>query len=73
MSRDLLEDDGKSPPRKPELDYEKDTIYLPFTSSSGSGGSKGIMHTNKSIMAWFFSPDNAVNHYMDQVLNILKA
>ncbi len=44
---DLTSDDGKSPPKKPSLDPEMDTIYMPFTSSS-SGEAKGIMHNTRS-------------------------
>ena len=34
---DLLEDDGKSAPKRLDTDWEKQTVYLPFTStSSGS-------------------------------------
>jgi hypothetical protein len=63
-----LEDDGKSPPPKvPEnMDWDKTTIYLPFTSSSSEGGAKGICHTHKSLMSWFYSPDNTANHVLDQ-------
>ena len=67
FSSDLLEDDGNSPPKKPDLVWDKDVIYLPFTSSSGESGARGMMHTNKSLMAWFYSPDGAVNHFLDQM------
>ena len=30
--------------------YESDVIYLPFTSTSGDGGSVGVRHTNKSLV-----------------------
>ena len=35
---DLLEDDGKSAPKtqKPDADWEKQTIFLPFSSTAGS-------------------------------------
>ncbi len=46
MCSDLTSDDGKSPPKKPSLDLEHDTIYMPFTSSS-SGEAKGVMHTSR--------------------------
>lgn len=26
------------------------------------------MHTHKSLMAWFYSPDGAANHYLDQMM-----
>ena len=37
---DLVEDDGKSAPRKPDIDWERTTVYLPFTSTTS--GSRGI-------------------------------
>jgi len=68
---DLLEDDGKSAPKKSDADWEKQTIFLPFTSTSGStdgsGSSRGIEHTHKSLVSSFFSPDGAANHWFDQV------
>ena len=64
----MLEDDGSSPPaKKPDLSWDKDVVYLPFTSSSGASGARGVMHTNKSLMAWFYSPDGAANHFLDQM------
>ena len=63
---DLLADDGKTAPQKVALNWEKDVIYLPFTSTSG--GSRGIMHTHRSLVASFYSPDNAANHWFDQVI-----
>ena len=63
---DLLDDDGKSAPKKININWEKDVIYLPFTSTSG--GSMGIMHTHKSLISSFFSPDNAANHWIDQAI-----
>ena len=62
----MLEDDGKTPPKKVDLVWDKDVIYLPFTSTSG--GSMGIMHTHKSLLASFFSPDQAANHWIDQAI-----
>ena len=52
--RDLLSDDGKTPPPggalRQSMKYDSDVIYLPFTSTSGDGGSVGICHTNKSLV-----------------------
>ena len=62
----MLDDDGKSAPKKISLNWEKDVIYLPFTSTSG--GSMGIMHTHKSLLSSFYSPDNAANHWIDQAI-----
>ena len=65
---DLLEDDGKSAPPKLRFDadlMEKQTVYLPFTSTSS--GCKGIQHTHKSLVASFFSPEGAANHWFDQL------
>ena len=66
---DLLEDDGKCPPPKvPDgLQWERTTVYLPFTSSSSESGAKGVCHTHKSLLSWIYSPENAANHYLDQV------
>ena len=66
---DLLEDDGKCPPPKvpDRLQWEKTTVYLPFTSSSSESGAKGVCHTHKSLLSWIYSPENAANHYLDQV------
>eukprot|EP00095_Tigriopus_kingsejongensis_P001553 maker-scaffold137_size321222-snap-gene-0.10 protein:Tk01553 transcript:maker-scaffold137_size321222-snap-gene-0.10-mRNA-1 annotation:"4-coumarate-- ligase-like" len=64
---DLIEDDGKTPPPRLNLSWDEDVAFLPFTSAS-SGCSAGIMHTHKSLMAWFFSPDGAANHYVDQMI-----
>lgn len=58
---DLLEDDGKSAPKRLDADWERQTIYLPFSSTSS--GSKGIEHTHKSLISSFFSPDGAANHW----------
>ena len=63
---DLLQDDGKSAPKKIDLVCDKDVIYLPFTSTSG--GSMGIMHTHKSLISCFFSPENTANHWIDQAI-----
>ena len=64
----LLEDDGKSAPKKSDADWEKQTIFLPFSSTSGNScSSKGIEHTHKSLVSSFFSPDGAANHWFDQV------
>jgi len=65
---DLLEDDGKCPPPKvpDRLQWEKTTVYLPFTSSSSESGAKGVCHTHKSLLSWIYSPENAANHYLDQ-------
>ena len=49
-----LEDDGKSAPKKLDTDWDKQTIFLPFTSTSS--GSKGIQHTHKSLVSCFYSP-----------------
>ena len=46
---DLLQDDGKSRPRKLDTDWEKETIFLPFSSTSS--GSRGIQHTHKSLVS----------------------
>ena len=64
---DLLEDDGNATPPKLRLDtdWEKQTVYLPFTSTSSGG--KGIEHTHKSLVSSFFSPDGAANHWFDQM------
>eukprot|EP00094_Tigriopus_californicus_P002372 TCALIF_02290-PA protein Name:"Similar to 4cl2 Probable 4-coumarate--CoA ligase 2 (Dictyostelium discoideum)" AED:0.08 eAED:0.08 QI:10/0.81/0.83/0.91/0.90/0.83/12/272/929 len=64
---DLFEDDEKTPPPRLDLSLDNDTVYLPFTSAS-SGYSAGIMHTHKSLMSWFYSPDGAANHYLDQMM-----
>ena len=65
-SSDLLADDGKSQPKKVNLNWHLDVIYLPFTSTSG--GSHGIMHTHKSLVSSFYSPDNTANHWLDQTM-----
>ena len=64
---DLLQDDGKCPPSKPSLDWENDIVYLPFSSTSNKNGCRGIMHTSRSLMGWFFQPDNTGNHILDQM------
>lgn len=64
----LLEDGDAAiskPVKKVEIDWEKDTIYLPFTSTTS--GSKGIQHTHKSLMSSFYSPEGAANHWFDQL------
>jgi len=61
---DLLEDDGKAAPKKIDADWDKQTIFLPFTSTSS--GSKGIEHTHKSLVSSFYSPEGAANHWFDQ-------
>lgn len=59
-------DDGKTPPKKLNLKWDQDVVYLPFTSTSGV--SKGIMHTHKSLLSCFYSPEGAANHWFDQTL-----
>ena len=49
-----------------QMSLENDVIYLPFSSTSS--GAKGIMHTHKSLMASFYSPDGAANHWFDQLI-----
>ena len=44
---DLLEDDGKNSPKRLDTDWEKQTVYLPFTSTSS--GSKVKLLNNNSI------------------------
>jgi acyl-CoA synthetase (AMP-forming)/AMP-acid ligase II len=63
---DLLEDDGKSAPKRLDIDWERQTVYLPFTSTSS--GSKGVEHTHRSLVASFFSPDGTANHWFDQLM-----
>ena len=43
---DLLEDDGTSAPKKLDADWEKQTIFLPFTSTSGSTDGSGRIFFN---------------------------
>ncbi|XP_040580808.1 probable 4-coumarate--CoA ligase 1 isoform X2 [Lepeophtheirus salmonis] len=66
LMTDLLNDDGKKVPQKVIFDWAKDVIYMPFTSTSS--GAKGILHTNKSLMSQFYSPDGAANHWFDQLI-----
>ena len=47
------------------LDWDKQTVFLPFSSTST--GSQGIEHTHKSLLSWFYSPDGAANHWFDQL------
>jgi len=61
-----LSDDGRQAPKKVNMAWDTDVIYLPFSSTSN--GAKGIMHTNKSLMACFYSPEGAANHWLDQLL-----
>ena len=63
---DLLENDGKSAPRKVETDWDKQTIFILFTSTTN--GSRGIEHTHKSLVSCFFSPEGAANHWFDQFM-----
>ena len=55
---------GKAAPKKIDADWDKQTIFLPFTSTSS--GSKGIEHTHKSLVSSFYSPEGAANHWFDQ-------
>jgi hypothetical protein len=63
---ELLEDDGKHPPKRLQMSLDLDVIYLPFSSTSS--GAKGIMHTHKSLLASFYSPEGAANHWFDQLI-----
>ena len=54
---DLLADDGKSAPKKLDVDWEKQTIFLPFTSTSGStDGSGTLTPLNFSASIWKIVP-----------------
>ena len=66
-TRNNLSEDNDSNfrPQKLDLDWEKETIFLPFSSTSSN--SKGIQHTNKSLISCFYSPDGAANHWFDQL------
>ena len=50
------------------MKWDTDVVYIPFTSTSGTGGSIGMMHTNKSLVSSFYSPDGAANHWFDQAI-----
>ena len=46
--QDLMEDDGKSQPKKPlGINLETDAVYMPFSSSSNEKGAMGVMHTHR--------------------------
>ena len=60
---------GKAAPKKIDADWDKQTIFLPFTSTSS--GSKGIEHTHKSLVSSFYSPEGAANHWFDQYTGIV--
>ena len=50
--QDLMEDDGKCPPKKPlGINLETDAVYMLFSSSSNEKGAMGVMHTHRSILS----------------------
>jgi len=71
--RDLLEDDGNATPPKLRLDtdWEKQTVYLPFTSTSS--GSKGIgnLHFWKNFQRTQFDKKSSKNFEFYAISNIL--
>ena len=68
---DLLEDDGNATPPKLRLDtdWEKQTVYLPFTSTSS--GSKGIGNLLCSILTVITSFFSSVFSWVGKMISLL--